>query len=386
DFTVTYTEVSSPFEDLSDIGSPGVDGLPMMPQDPYAYVEAALQAPPSPDYVPTAVSPTVDSPGYIPESDSEEDPKEDKKDPEKDLADYPTDGEDDEEEEESSRDDADNKEEDEDEEEEEHQAPSDSVPPHVHRVTARMFVRAQTPISLPSETEVARLLAIPRYRAVMFRLRAKAPSTSHQLPSSTAPSRTSPLLPIPLPTSSPPLLLPSTSNKADVLEVTLLPQKRLCIALGSRFKVGESSSAFTARPTGGFRADYGFVGTLDDEIRRDPEREDDSLLMSGQLNMLRRDKCVPARTARLIEGEARLSREAWVLLMDASDTTRAEKMAPKNQINTSYNNDHHHYPMTNAQLKALTEQGVADALAARDANRSRNGGMIEKISNVRIRE
>ncbi|GJW09737.1 hypothetical protein Tco_1575564 [Tanacetum coccineum] len=52
DSTVTYTEVSSPFEDLSDIGSPGVDGLPMMPEDPYAYVEAALQASPSPDYVP----------------------------------------------------------------------------------------------------------------------------------------------------------------------------------------------------------------------------------------------------------------------------------------------------------------------------------------------
>nr|GEV36060.1 hypothetical protein [Tanacetum cinerariifolium] len=49
--------------------------------------------------------------------------------------------------------------------------------------------------------------------------------------------------------------------------------KRLCIALGLRFEVGESSSAPTARPTGGFRADYRFVGTLDDEIRRDPERE-----------------------------------------------------------------------------------------------------------------
>ncbi|GKG50254.1 hypothetical protein Tco_0521354, partial [Tanacetum coccineum] len=29
----------------------------------------------------------------------------------------------------------------------------------------------------------------------------------------------------------------------------------------------------TGRPIGGFRADYGFVGTLDDEIRRDPERD-----------------------------------------------------------------------------------------------------------------
>ncbi|GKC94617.1 hypothetical protein Tco_1160059, partial [Tanacetum coccineum] len=52
DSTVTYTEVSSPFTDLSDIGSPGVKGPLVMPEDPYAYVVAALQAPPSPDYVP----------------------------------------------------------------------------------------------------------------------------------------------------------------------------------------------------------------------------------------------------------------------------------------------------------------------------------------------
>ncbi|GJZ25199.1 hypothetical protein Tco_0562658 [Tanacetum coccineum] len=36
DSTVTYTAVSSPFEDGSDIGSPGVDGPPIMPEDPYA--------------------------------------------------------------------------------------------------------------------------------------------------------------------------------------------------------------------------------------------------------------------------------------------------------------------------------------------------------------
>ncbi|GJY91081.1 hypothetical protein Tco_0506277 [Tanacetum coccineum] len=47
------------------------------------------------------------------------------------------------------------------EEEEEHPSPADSVPPLVHRVTTRMSIRAQTPISLPSDTKVARLLAIP---------------------------------------------------------------------------------------------------------------------------------------------------------------------------------------------------------------------------------
>ncbi|GKF50862.1 hypothetical protein Tco_0147329, partial [Tanacetum coccineum] len=122
DSMVTYPEVSSSFEDLSDIGSPGVDGLPMMLEDPY--VEAALQAPPSPDYVPgpeyppspvyvpyvpepvyiefmtpeddvlpteeqpllATVSPTADLPGYITESDPKEDPEEYDEDPEEDPA------------------------------------------------------------------------------------------------------------------------------------------------------------------------------------------------------------------------------------------------------------------------------------------------------------
>ncbi|GJY73698.1 hypothetical protein Tco_0478129 [Tanacetum coccineum] len=52
---ITYTAVSSPYEDLSDIGSPRADDhefleLHYMPED--LYVEAALQALPSPDYVP----------------------------------------------------------------------------------------------------------------------------------------------------------------------------------------------------------------------------------------------------------------------------------------------------------------------------------------------
>ncbi|GKE98949.1 hypothetical protein Tco_0022300, partial [Tanacetum coccineum] len=48
-FTVTYTSVS---EDDSDIGSPGVDGPPIMPEDPYAYIMAAYGVPPSADYIP----------------------------------------------------------------------------------------------------------------------------------------------------------------------------------------------------------------------------------------------------------------------------------------------------------------------------------------------
>ncbi|GJX31196.1 hypothetical protein Tco_0241051 [Tanacetum coccineum] len=129
---ITYTAVSSPYEDLSDIGSPRADDhefleLPYMPEDPY--VEAALQAPPSPDYVPSPeepeqaplspdyvpgpehaddeivvedqpgvedASPTAQSPDYVPETDPEADPEEDNdEDPEEDPIDYPADGGDD---------------------------------------------------------------------------------------------------------------------------------------------------------------------------------------------------------------------------------------------------------------------------------------------------
>ncbi|GJZ11425.1 hypothetical protein Tco_0546184 [Tanacetum coccineum] len=46
--------------------------------------------------------------------------------------------------------------------------------------------------------------------------------------------------------------------------------------------------------------------------------------MAGRLNMLYRDRRAHARTARLMEAEARMSREAWGRSMDASDLARAE--------------------------------------------------------------
>ncbi|GKF45286.1 hypothetical protein Tco_0131838, partial [Tanacetum coccineum] len=151
DSTVTYTEIPSPYEDPSDMGSPGVEG-PIF-QDPPSpdYVpgpEDPEQAPPSPIYVPfvpepvypefllvddevfpaeeqpmpAADSPNHQSPGYIPESDPEEDPEEDdEEDPEEDPADYPADRGDDRDDKEPSDDDDD----DDDAEEEEHLAPAD---------------------------------------------------------------------------------------------------------------------------------------------------------------------------------------------------------------------------------------------------------------------
>ncbi|GJX82833.1 retrovirus-related pol polyprotein from transposon TNT 1-94 [Tanacetum coccineum] len=63
-YSITYTSVPFPVEDDSDIGSPGIDGPPIMPEDPYAYIMAAYEVPPSPDYIPGPEVPP--SPDYIP--------------------------------------------------------------------------------------------------------------------------------------------------------------------------------------------------------------------------------------------------------------------------------------------------------------------------------
>nr|GFC16572.1 hypothetical protein [Tanacetum cinerariifolium] len=137
---VTYKDVSSPFEELSDIGSPRADDhehleLPKMLEDPY--VEVVLQAPPSLDYIhgpeePEQAPPSSDySPEYVPESDLEahlED--DDDEDPGEDHVDYLADGGDDGDDEEGSSEDDEDDDMDikaDEVEEEEHPAPADSV-------------------------------------------------------------------------------------------------------------------------------------------------------------------------------------------------------------------------------------------------------------------
>ncbi|GJY04718.1 hypothetical protein Tco_0370658, partial [Tanacetum coccineum] len=332
----------------------------------------ALQVPPSPDYIPGLEElqspPLIDfvlepSPDYVPESDPEADPKEDDdEDPEEDPVDYPADGGDDEDE--------------------------SSMMRMMMRLTSRLMTRRRSTqllpilrlISIPalvltpvwSDAEVARLLAISipplsplspwssplpqipspplppipypslpvsspvrvlspsplaslirplSYRAAMIRLRAEAASTSHSLP---------------LP---PPIILSYTKKKL------------LGIALGPTYEVGESSSAVAARLAGGLRADYGFVATMDREIRRDPERDVgygitdswDEIVetlqgapVSTDTELGRhmtafetrvRDRHAHVRTARLMKTEARMSREAWGRSMNVSDLARAKVMS-----------------------------------------------------------
>ncbi|GKB93855.1 hypothetical protein Tco_0979992 [Tanacetum coccineum] len=203
--------------------------------------------------------------------------------------------------------------------------------PSACRTTASVSIRPEAPMPFPSEEEVERLLALPPpppsplillsppsaeerlarclaapalpssplpivphpygspnhvrappgFRAAMGRLRASSPSTHHPLhPSPPLPPPPSSLhLPpqvptsLPLPSSPlPPLpsslfIPPPVDRREDILEAELPPRKRLCLtALTSRYEVGESSIA-APRPTGGHRAYYGFIDTIDAEIR-----------------------------------------------------------------------------------------------------------------------
>ncbi|GJR46018.1 hypothetical protein Tco_1314121 [Tanacetum coccineum] len=287
--TVTYTSVS---EDDSDIGSPGVDGPPIMPEN----------------------SPTHQSPGYIPESDPEEDPEEDdEEDPEEDPADYPADRGDDRDDEESSDDD-------DDAEEEEHLAPADHTavaysadqdPYLAYRVTARMSIRPQAP----------------------------APFLSEEIPSP------------PLPISSPPPngptyversmgsraagirqrdALPSPIHETEMPEICLPLRKRPCRTTpGPGYEVGESFGSGTERQVDR----HARAAFMDLMIMMPSRRCTDHLragssenraLLRARVNMLYRDRLFHRRTTLLIEEEARLSRVAWAQSMDACDQVHSE--------------------------------------------------------------
>ncbi|GJZ40716.1 putative reverse transcriptase domain-containing protein [Tanacetum coccineum] len=318
DSTVTYTEISSPFEDLSDIGSPGAEGTIFQDPPSTNYVpgpEEPEKAPPSSIYVPfvpklvypeflpeddvlpaeeqplpVAASPTTESPRYIPESDPEEDPEEDdEEDPKEDPADYPADRGDDRDDEEPSDDDDDD---DDDAEEEEHLAPADPAavaysadqdPYLAYRVTARMSIRPQAPAPFLSEEVAERLLALP------------TPPPSPLSPySSPLPQIPSPPLPIPSPPPNSPTYvegslgsraagirqrdaLPSPVHETEMPEICLPLRKRPCRTTpGPGYEVGESSAAGTARQVGPAtaRADlYGFADMLDAAPGRQTSRE-----------------------------------------------------------------------------------------------------------------
>nr|GEU78678.1 hypothetical protein [Tanacetum cinerariifolium] len=192
---VTYTFVHTDFEPKRDEDEH--EPMFIQPHDPdYVLDPMYLEYIPLEDEhmllveeqpLPPVDTPTIESPGYVAESDPKEDPEEYEDDKTEDgLVDYPMDGRDDgdDDDDDSSRDDTDDENKDEeDEEEEEHIALTDSAvviptvelvsppegtepvipPPSTNTTTtgARIIVRLHAVISLPPEAEVKRLLAMP---------------------------------------------------------------------------------------------------------------------------------------------------------------------------------------------------------------------------------
>nr|GEU30310.1 reverse transcriptase domain-containing protein [Tanacetum cinerariifolium] len=281
--------------------------------------------------LPSVVSPTAESLRYVAESDQEEDPKEYEDDELEDgLVDYHMDGGDDRDDDDgdSFGDDADDKdvEDEEDEEEEDHLAPADSAncvptvepvsppegtkpvipPPSTNTTTtgARITIWIQASTSLLSKVKVDRLLAMPT--PPPSPLTSLSPPSAGEHPArcttlfahSSPPPVPSPLLlssgcptqiqtiriastqalidavtaALPSPPLPPPLYIPPHIDcRDDIPKTKLPPRKKSCLfAPSPRYEVRESS---TARPTGGRGIDYGFISTLDAEVRRQGIRE-----------------------------------------------------------------------------------------------------------------
>ncbi|GKE87234.1 hypothetical protein Tco_1564709, partial [Tanacetum coccineum] len=281
-------------------------------------------------------------------------------------------------------------EEDEDEEEEEHIAPADSsailvvdpIPstrdteafetdeaaptpiPSPRWHTARISIRLEVPTPFPSEEEVERLLALPPPPSPLISL--SPPSAEERLArclvAPVFPSSPLPIVPhpygspnhvrappgfradmgrlrvptsLPLPSSPLPplpssLFIPSpVDGREDIPEAELPPHKRLCLtALTSMYEVGESSTA-APRPTGGHRADYRFIGTMDAEIRRQRAEEVGYGIRDVWVDLTEAvEEVAPTtlegvnarvielaafhyETARLLNQEALVSLEAW---------------------------------------------------------------------------
>nr|GFA69034.1 hypothetical protein [Tanacetum cinerariifolium] len=348
DSTVTYTTVSSLYEGRSGDVSPGVDGPPVMPEDPYAYVVAAFQAlppldyvpgpeepeqaPPSPVYIPyvpepvypeyippeddifpaeeqplpAAASPTTDLPGYIPKFDPEEDHEE--------------------------------QDEDDDDEEED----------------AEMFLVMPIPLPSPLTPLSSPLPQIP----------------SPLLPASP------PILPIPLPAASPPLQLLSSDRRADRPEVTLPPRKRLNIVHCPGYEAGESSVAAGARPMEGHRENYGFVDSVEAEIRR--QRAEDTGYGIRDTWIDPRDVAEEEALTTLEGVNTRVTELAAVQEQDTQDIygviedTQGRQTEIFQRVEALVDDSQYHYE-TGRLGHLATTLGEIRALQAREQARAENG-------------
>ncbi|GKF21712.1 hypothetical protein Tco_0070350, partial [Tanacetum coccineum] len=193
--------------------------------------------------------------------------------------------------------------------------PSPPLPP-----IPSLSLPASSPVLVLSPSPPASLIRPLGYRAAMIRLRAEAASTSYSLPlpPPIILSHTRPATPS---SGTPPLHLLSIDRREDRPEVTLPPRKRLSIAFGPVYEVGESSSAAAARPTRGLRIDYGFVATMDREIRRNPERDVGYGITDSW------DEIVETLQGAPVSTDTELGRHMTVFETMVSDLARVEVMS-----------------------------------------------------------
>ncbi|GKE81366.1 hypothetical protein Tco_1551366, partial [Tanacetum coccineum] len=141
----------------------------------------------------------------------------------------------------------------------------------------------------------------------------------------------------------------------DIPEAELPPHKRLCpTASTSRYKVEEILTA-ALRPTGGHRADYGFIGTMGAEIRRQRAKEVGYGIRDVWVDLTKTvEEVAPTtlegvnarvtelaavqeqdtqdvhfhyETARLLDRDALISREAWAHSVGLSSAVHYELQA-----------------------------------------------------------
>nr|GEX55896.1 putative reverse transcriptase domain-containing protein [Tanacetum cinerariifolium] len=277
--------------------------------------------------LPPVVSPTAESPGYVVESDLEEVPKEYEDDESEDgSVDYPMDGGDDRDDDDgdSSEDDAD----DEEDEEEEHLASADSAvvvptvepvsppegtnpvrPPTSTDITttgARIIVRLQASISLPTEAEVERLLAMstpppspltslspPFARERLARIA----STQALIDAVTIALPSPPLPPLPPP--------PPVDRRDDIPETELPLRKKSCLFTPCMREVG-----------------YGIRDTWVDPAKAVPEIT--PMTLGERVDLLMKDRIAHQETILIVDEDAYASREAWAHSIGLSQAVHYE--------------------------------------------------------------
>ncbi|GJR09426.1 hypothetical protein Tco_0792078 [Tanacetum coccineum] len=369
---------------------------PIYPE--YIPLEDEHEFPAEEQPLPPIDSPTAESPGYVTESDPEEGPEEYEDDKTEDAPAtlsnvvpvrpvFPPEG------------------------------TEPVIPPPSTDITigVRITIRPQTSISLPPEAEVERLLTITTL-SPSPPISLSPPSAGERLPRCTAPPAHSPPLPPSL------YIPPPVDRRDDIPESEQPPRKRLHLStLGSRYEIGESS---TARPTRGRGIDYGFVSTVDAEERRQGIRDvgygirdtwvdpaeavpEIAPMTVGEVNtrvielaeLHERDTqdlyalLEDAQDIWMVEEEAYASREAWAHSIGLSQVTHQELQTHRDHVyaHETYLQAH----QTQLQLQSTliqTQHQVhetrfqmqqAELAALRETDRRRQDQMVETLRVIR---